>query len=252
MTTYLIEDSFTGFLSAVFDKFERREEKVKIALPGHSNFSLFDATHTVEACQQKMKRVADGIAKKAGKAALQDVYAVFLSEDVDMWNDMLYILTLMFSQEADILNNYGDEKVMRFHTVLKMVHRERHRMKAFIRFKKSADGLFFAVIEPDFNVLPLITGFFKTRYADQPWLIYDEKRKYGCYYDLHKVEEISLLPQQETSEQLPAMSLVEDELLYENLWKDYFKSTNIESRKNLKLHLQKVPKRYWHLLPEKQ
>ena len=32
---------------------------------------------------------------------------------------------------------------------------------------------------------------------------------------------------------------------------EYFKSTNIKSRKNMKLHLQHVPKRYWKYLTEK-
>ncbi|RZL34744.1 MAG: DUF4130 domain-containing protein, partial [Pedobacter sp.] len=46
--------------------------------------------------------------------------------------------------------------------------------------------------------------------------------------------------------------LNEKEELYTHLWKDYFKSTNIESRKNTKLHVQHVPKRYWKYLTEKQ
>ena len=42
--------------------------------------------------------------------------------------------------------------------------------------------------DPDFNVLPLIRKHFLKRYADQQWIIYDLKRDYGLYYNLHKVD----------------------------------------------------------------
>ena len=40
--------------------------------------------------------------------------------------------------------------------------------------------------------MPLIITHFKNRYADQRWIIYDLKRHYGIFYDLNKVEEITL------------------------------------------------------------
>ena len=44
----------------------------------------------------------------------------------------------------------------------------------------------------------------------------------------------------------------EEEINYQNLWKEYFDHTNIKERKNTKLHLQHVPKRYWRYLTEKR
>ncbi len=34
-----------------------------------------------------------------------------------------------------------------------------------------------------------------------------------------------------------SVELDDDELLYDQLWKDYFKSINIEARTNIKLHV---------------
>jgi len=136
----------------------------------------------------------------------------------------------------------------------KKVEREKHRMKAFIRFEKSEDGMYFARIAPDFNVIPLIITFFKDRYADQPWIIYDQKRLCGVLYDTDQVHHIRKLPEDLSEHMLPdkPLQMDEDETLYATLWRDYFKSTNIEARKNPKLHRQHVPKRYWHLLTEKK
>lgn len=125
-------------------------------------------------------------------------------------------------------------------------------MEAFARFQRTADDLYYAGIEPDFNVIPLLSKHFEERYADQNWLIYDLKRKYGIYYNQQKVEEITL----DFSEGLQAASTVKEifhdgEMLYQELWKDYFKHVNIPARKNIKLHLQHVPRRYWKYLTEK-
>ena len=41
------------------------------------------------------------------------------------------------------------------------------------------------------------------------------------------------------------------EELYQKLWQQYFSSVNIAARKNMKLHIQHMPKRYWKHLVEK-
>ena len=38
---------------------------------------------------------------------------------------------------------------------------------------------------------------------------------------------------------------------YDQLWKDYFHSVNIQARQNMKLHIQYVSKRYWRYMNEK-
>jgi probable DNA metabolism protein len=132
------------------------------------------------------------------------------------------------------------------------ISRERHRMEAFIRFEKTKDNIFYAGIDPDFNVLPLLIQHFKRRYADQEWIIYDKRRKYGIYYDKNDVKEIALEMQADASYEAGDNTYAEDEKLYQLLWQTYFKNTYISSRRNMKLHLRHVPKRYWKYLTEKQ
>jgi probable DNA metabolism protein len=128
-------------------------------------------------------------------------------------------------------------------------------MEAFIRFQRTKDDLYFATIDPDYNVLPLIIAHFKDRYADQHWLIYDKRRKYGVNYDCStsKVTEVQINFIGEAAHDfLPVTLLHEDEMHYQKLWKDYFYSVNIGARKNTKLHVRHVPLRYWRYLTEKR
>ena len=77
------------------------------------------------------------------------------------------------------------------------------------------------------------------------------RRAFGLYYDLHQVEYITLDFSEEGVGKNILTKYDSDEAIYQVLWKDYFKSVNIAARKNNKLHLRHVPKRYWKNLTEK-
>lgn len=134
------------------------------------------------------------------------------------------------------------------------VWREKHRMEAFVRFQELGDGMYYAVIEPDFDVLPLIAKHFRSRYADQRWLIYDARRKKGLHYDpvSEQLSDVDIELREGSRGSPEKEMLSQSEAGYQQLWKDYFKSTGIDARKNPVLHLKHVPHRYWKNLIEKQ
>lgn len=250
---YIFDGSYPGFLSCVFDSFARKEPDVRLILRGDQPDDLFLTHRAVSTDTAHAKRVQEGLEKHLGALAARDFYKVFLSGDRKSWAAAFRIIRQVFDGHPDILQNFGNEDVMYFSLTLKKVNRERHRMKAFIRFQKSSDGLFFSVIEPDFDVLPLIAGFFRDRYSDQSWLIWDNKRQYGLLYDQITVSPVQLSPEEKTALTSGiTLTLDEKDAHFQQLWKQYFQSTNIKARKNMKLHLRHVPKRYWKYLPEKQ
>ena len=56
-------------------------------------------------------------------------------------------------------------------------------MEAFVRFEELTDGLYLARIEPQYDVLPLITRHFRSRYPQQQWAIFDMQHHYGILSD---------------------------------------------------------------------
>lgn len=251
---YVFDGTYTGLFCCVFEAFEMKEFDALPSYEAKHQPDFFVPERSIFSDPIKAERIQNALIDKIGKNTSNEFYKAFLSEDEEAWNAIYYILIQIFKGNNKILENFGDSRVLYFHQTLKKVSRERHRMKAFIRFSKSNDGLYFAIIEPDFNVLPLILSFFKNRYADQPWLIYDIKRKYGFHYDTRQLNEITLDQSQQKEMQSTQLTIALEERdeLFQNLWKRYFKSTNIEARKNMKLHLQHVPRRYWKYLTEKQ
>jgi probable DNA metabolism protein len=75
-----------------------------------------------------------------------------------MWRYAQYVFAWSHNVEGDLSNSV----VWEVRQAAKMVQRESHRMKAFIWFKLTKDRLYYAIIEPDCNVLPLIANHLKS------------------------------------------------------------------------------------------
>jgi probable DNA metabolism protein len=246
MITLLYDGTFEGFLSTIFDIYEQKHADVRIRKQQLGDRGLWGETNIIETHFEKSNRVWEGIKKYTSDEAARHFYCSYLSEIENEEDSMLQYLNYVFSAKKDISTDFTNPSVLRMAKVAKKVGREKHRMEAFVRFQLGANDVWYATIEPDFNVLPLISKHFKSRYADQKWLILDKKRGYGLFYDL---ENVHILSEKDIVNTQP---LHEKELSYQNLWKTYFKSTNIVERVNMKLHKQHVPLRYWKYLSEKQ
>lgn len=129
------------------------------------------------------------------------------------------------------------------------------RVMQFMRFQKTTDGIYWGAMEPIYNVLPLTVMHFRDRFSDQPWIIYDNRRQYGYYYNLKEIDEITF-----SSPSVPLLQahrlgeewLDKDEKLFQELWKSYFNSICIRERLNPVKHKKDMPVRYWKYLTEKQ
>jgi probable DNA metabolism protein len=250
--TLLYDGTFEGFLSAVFHSFERKIPHALIIREEKSTSGFFEKYHSITTCETQADRVWTGFRKKVGSRTPFNFYSAFLSELDGMENCLLHFMQYVFSNGKAADGNFANADVLKVGKVAKMVQREKHRMEAFVRFRLTIDNIYYAVIEPDFNVIPLIKKHFTSRYADQKWIIYDLKRKYGLFYDLEKTEIVEIdFDDDMQKAQLPDHSIEVNEKLFQQLWQSYFKSVNIPARKNLKLHLRHVPVRYWKYLTEK-
>jgi probable DNA metabolism protein len=257
MAKYIFDGTMTGVLCCVFRAFQFKEFDVIVSSENNTQAALFDETIFVESNDAQANRVWQGLKLKVSANGLRNFYYTFLSEQEDAFQHLFNFSVYVFFAQKAIDRDYGHPDVLALSKWAKQVGREKHRMEAFVRFKKCKDELFLSLVKPDFNVLPLIEKHFKARYQDQRWLIYDEKRDFGIYYDLRQVHQVNMnvleIDQSihQGSSQDFSVELDHQEVLYDQLWKDYFNSVNISARKNIKLHIQYVPKRYWRYMNEK-
>lgn len=252
MIIFHYDKTFEGLLTTLFDAYVRNQFPDRLMATGEPEPLFTDISHTVVVDPSKSQRVWKSLEKKVEKNTLNMISYAWLSELSGADETIFRYIRKTFDSPFSIETNFADDNVLQLRQIAQKVSREKHRMIELVRFQKTADGTYFSAIEPDHNILPLIVPHFRNRYADQEWIIYDLKRNYGMYFDRKKISEIQfsatdIFPEGKITENL----LAENEQLYQQLWKKYFRSIAIRERINPRLHRQHLPRRYWKYLPEK-
>jgi probable DNA metabolism protein len=253
-TIFVYDGTFEGFLTLVFDVYEMKIEPEGIYTEHNFQQKMFFKSYHVITDESKAERVWNGLKKKASSFGYHTVYYVYLSENEGREILLYHYLKKVFAFKGRYEYNFSDEHVMQMEDIRKKVAREAQRMLMFVRFQKTTDGLFYSAIEPKYDVLSLVTKHFRERYADQKWVLYDMKRKYGFYFDTKEILRVAFDDDFAGSRSiwLPREVIHDEEIFFQQLWKEYFKVLSIKERKNLRLQMQHLPKRFWKYLPEKQ
>ena len=286
MQTYVFDNTLDGLLTAVFDSFFLRQQDVTLLAEGEQLPLFASEPHRVVTDSEKAERVWKGLEKHLSREGLHMITLSWLSEERALNQPLFNMICKVFKphplapsprgeggafgmkERMDITQNASDEDVLAVRNTCRRVLHEQLRMKQFIRFQKAKDGTYLAVVSPDHNVLPLITDHFSDRFNDQPWLIYDAKRHYGYYYSLtpnpspkgegsnYKVirvtfEDEASVPFDLRNGKMDADVLSDNDQLFQDLWRTYFKAICIKERMNPRKQLQDMPRRYWKYMTEK-
>lgn len=253
MLVFFYDKTFEGLLTAVFDAYSRKTFPDKLLGEGEIAPLFMQDSYTVLTQESKSVRVWTALENKLSKTACNMITYAWLSE-LEGCDDLLFrYICKAIDSKVSIETNFGDADVLELHQIARKVSHEGHYLEMFVRFQKAADDIFFAPVAPVYNALPIIINHFTDRFADQRWVIYDTKRRYGYFYDLNTTSEITLEDDNHLlSRKLDENLMAEDEKLFQELWKGYFKSMTIKERINLKLQRQHMPKRFWKYLTEKQ
>lgn len=253
MIVFRYDKTFEGLLTAVFDAYSRKSIPDKLLSESEVEPLFTENIYTVITQEEKSTRVWNALQKKMSRLAFNMLTYTWLAEEDDRDELMFRYICKILDSKYSIETNFGDNDVLKMHKLAKQVSHEKHYMVQFVRFQKAADDIFFAPVAPAHNVLPLCIEHFKDRFSDQKWVLYDTKRHYGYYYDLKTVEEITLDDDSHLlGGKLDEKLMAEDEKLFQDLWKGYFKALTIKERINLRKQRQDMPRRFWKYLTEKQ
>jgi probable DNA metabolism protein len=258
----LYEPSFEGWLSAVYHAYEyklQHDSALQLIAQDCYVPSLIAQATSVATDEDKAERVLTKLNKLLGRSGMRNMLWGFLSEKDNIGTTLFQVVKYAIDYPSrSIMQDLGNLDVLELVQTVKSVGREKHRMEAFVRFEHTTDDIYFARVEPDFNVLPLIGEHFRQRYQDQHWAIYDISRGFGIYYDKSQSTPTRPAALQTITDlddavlRNPASIHSEDEQRYQKFWQGYFTNVNIKERKNPRLHKQYLPQRYWKYLSEKQ
>lgn len=254
MIVFSYDKTFEGLLTVVFDAYFRKTFPDMLLAHGEPLPLFYDDCAEVVTDSGKSQRVWKALEKKLSGTALSLITMSWLSELPGVDILLFRYMRKNIDAAASIELNFADPDVLELSKIWKKVVGESHRALQFARFQKAADGTYFAPFEPVYNILSFTVAHFKDRFSDQKWLIYDIRRQYGYFYDLHSVREVTFASKEAhlLTGKLHESLMSADEKLFQGLWKQYFKSIAIAERVNPRLHKHNMPVRYWKYLTEKQ
>ena len=253
MTIFFYDKSLEGLLSAIFDAYKNKLFPDKLLGFNEIPPIFIDHSHTVVTEEIHSSRVWGALERKLSQTAFHMITLAWLSEEPGSDEMLFRYIRKAIDAPKSIELNFADEDVRKMELLARRTLHDAQYIRQFLRFQKAADGIFFAAVSPQSNALPLAIDHFQDRFSDQKWVIYDMERDYGFYYDLESIAEITL----DQSDRFPGGKLdraimAEDEKLFQDLWRGYYKAIAIKERINPRLHRHNMPKRFWKYLTEKQ
>lgn len=238
--TYCYDGTFDGLLCCVFEAFDKKETPVEIR---DDDLTLFAVRH-IETDGVKAERVLNGIHKKIGGRAFDNVRLTFLSGFAAKELAVLKYLRYGFRYGRKIYTAVANEAVAPIMAAVKSVYNEAHKMKEFVRFTDYGSSLV-SVIEPTHNVLPLIADHFCDRLPQETFMIYDKGRGVGFVHAPDCRQFITL-----DELELPPTS--EEEKKFRKLWKLFYDTVEIKERHSDRGRMNHCPKHYWRHMTEFQ
>ncbi len=253
MNIFIYDHTFEGLITAIHDALESNITPDKIISTKAFQDDLFATKHYISTNYERFETIWNKVKEKSNEQNCQRIFKAYLSEMSDIEIVIHNYIKLILETPYNVEVNFSEDSVIKLNNMQMKVGREAQRILMFVRFQKTVDNIYYASFDPKYNVIPLTVNHFRNRFADQKWVIFDTRRKFGYYYDLENVREITIGKQKVdfTSGKVNDDVLHVSEKLFQKLWKSYYDTINIKERKNMKVHMQFLPKRFWKFLPEK-
>lgn len=162
MTVFQYDSTFEGLLTALFDAYYRRTFP-DLLLTEKEPLPLFhEEVHQVVTDAEKTERVWKLLSRKLSRRALASLTYCWLSETPEAAMLLFRYMRKVTDAPASIEQNFADPDVLGVYQLSKKVADERMRVLQFMRFQKTADQVYFGIMEPLYNVYPLTIYHFAT------------------------------------------------------------------------------------------
>ncbi len=239
MTFYVTDGGEESFYTAVFECYN--DSGGIITSKKDLQLELDSSARKVAPDTEKAMRVRKKIAQY-DSAALNDIMLALRSCEENREQVAFEYIKLIIKHRRPVRGRSNIPAVLAMEDILHRVTHELHRFKGFLRFMENDRGVLYAPYSPDNDITDLLAPHFAERLRNQKFVIHDVKRKIAALYDGREI----VICFADGAD----IYLSEYEQAFEELWKLYYKSVNIEERRHERQMKGYMPVRYWKFLPE--
>ncbi len=234
---YIYQDNFISLLNLI--KF-LITNKIKPENIKPSNYTPTLLDHLIHLNLEENYKIITEWQAMTNKEIIKTSYYIFIAENDNKELIMYYFLLNALKYQEKIFYMRNLNCVVKALKISKHVSREVHRFKGFTRFKELKNHVLYAEIEPDNDILYLLSIHFQKRLKNEYWIMKDKKRQIISIYDKKK---FYLVKNSEFT--LSETSFCTQEEEFETLWKNFYKTIGITERKNERCRMNFMPKKYW-------
>lgn len=235
---YFTDGTSECFFTAVFDAYN--DQSAYVTSEQHLQLSLGETFTYVYPDGEKVARVQNKL-KRLDARSVYDVELVLRSREADREQTAFLYIRELVKTGKSVRGKLSASCVRRMMDLRAQVAQEVHRLKGFLRFSETTDGVLYAPCSPDHDDVDLLASHFIARLAC-PFVIHDVWRKKALLYN---GRECVLMPVGDAE-----FAESQREKFFSSLWKKYYHTVNIPARKNTRLQRQFMPVRYWEFLTE--
>ena len=245
MTTYFFDGTKNGLLTCVFESFYDRRIPDDVTTEC-VQCGLLDEIVTIKTDNEKAERVYKCLKNCKTKYLVSDFNLTFRSGEKKRFKVLFdYLNVAISNKNIDVSKAFALPEIQAFTDLKNHIYTETHRFKGFLRFMETEKGFYYACYEPDNDITELLVPHFTAR-LQSPFIIHDIKRNILALCDGKRYKILN------GGDNGVTVFMSESEEIFLDLWQQYYKSINIEERKNLRQMRNYMPERYWKNLSEKQ
>lgn len=245
MTTYFFDGTKNGLLTCIFESFYDRRIPDDVTTEC-VQCGLLDEIVTIKTDSEKAERVYKCLKNCKTKYLVSDFNLTFRSGEKKRFKVLFdYLNVAISNKNIDVSKAFALPEIQAFTDLKNRIYTETHRFKGFLRFMETEKGFYYACYEPDNDITELLIPHFTAR-LQSPFIIHDIKRNILALCDGKRYKILN------GGDNGVTVFMSESEEIFLDLWQQYYKSINIEERKNLRQMRNYMPERYWKNLSEKQ
>ena len=245
MTTYFFDGTKNGLLTCIFESFYEKRIPDDVTTEC-VQCGLLDEIVTIKTDNEKAERVYKCLKNCKTKYLVSDFNLTFRSGEKKRFKVLFdYLNVAISNKNIDVSKAFALPEIQAFTDLKNRIYTETHRFKGFLRFMETEKGFYYACYEPDNDITELLVSHFTTR-LQSPFIIHDIKRNILALCDGKRYKILN------GGDNGVTVFMSESEEIFLDLWQQYYKSINIEERKNLRQMRNYMPERYWKNLSEKQ
>lgn len=254
---YIIcEDSLEGIFTAIYDAYALREghDRLHVQVGETDNYRLFATYLHSQPDFGKTEKVVRTLQSRLGEHVYGSICRAAASDGADKGDAVYHTVVdgITDGHGERTMENLRNPYVARTFALARRTANEVHHELEFIRFQELKQGILYARIGPENNVMPFVMPHFADRLAPEDFMIHDENRGLfgvhparGEWYLVSGVE-------QEAEEMQEAVQYSDKEQQYQELFSLFHKTIAIKERGNKRLQQQMLPLRFREYMTEFQ